>query len=325
MSRSREVLPTGFTLLWLTLRKFLWQVLQNQRMLHPPKSLVASFLNWVRNRCSLKTREASVSASGVLFVTTFPLIEASHFHVFFFLSFSFQSLQGTALGIYNWGIYIGVSLAFALKELVSAVGWRWTYRVSGFPGLLLAPVVFFAVKEPERRSASNHHVSEILERGIPGVRDTRPSLFIVWVRVLSFPCVRPPWYSNLCCHCRAKVCRFKSINGYSHIKQKYLASLDLIRANALWTKTWVLNLSVLLLLMFFIQAAQIHSWQLVNCEWLFVLSFCVCFNPTAGKPRPGVFLQTLTPPNVPWNLPMGDFPGVSGEWSAHGGWLCPAL
>ncbi|XP_065182969.1 D-galactonate transporter-like [Sycon ciliatum] len=65
-----------------------------------------------------------------------------------------KNLQGTALGVYNWGIYIGFSMAFALKLLIKSVGWRWTFRVSGFPGILLSAVMFLTVKEPTRRSLS---------------------------------------------------------------------------------------------------------------------------------------------------------------------------
>ncbi|WAR31342.1 SPNS1-like protein [Mya arenaria] len=47
-------------------------------------------------------------------------------------------LRGTALGIYNWGIYMGYSLSYAL----------------GIPGILMGLLIFVTVKEPERKNAS---------------------------------------------------------------------------------------------------------------------------------------------------------------------------
>eukprot|EP00753_Platysulcus_tardus_P002744 PLAT11858.1.p1 GENE.PLAT11858.1~~PLAT11858.1.p1 ORF type:complete len:470 (-),score=246.17 PLAT11858.1:83-1492(-) len=59
--------------------------------------------------------------------------------------------RATALGVYNWGIYMGYSFSYAVGNLVTkAYGWRATYIACGLPGVLLALVVLTTVKEPER-------------------------------------------------------------------------------------------------------------------------------------------------------------------------------
>eukprot|EP00118_Oscarella_pearsei_P019960 m.214851 g.214851 ORF g.214851 m.214851 type:complete len:553 (+) comp39821_c0_seq1:96-1754(+) len=62
-----------------------------------------------------------------------------------------ENLRGSALGVYNFGIYTGYSLAFAIGNGVYiARGWRWVFYVSAIPGFFFAAVLFFTVKEPER-------------------------------------------------------------------------------------------------------------------------------------------------------------------------------
>ena len=41
-------------------------------------------------------------------------------------------------------------MAFALKLLIESVGWRWTFRISGFPGIFLGALMMLTVKEPTR-------------------------------------------------------------------------------------------------------------------------------------------------------------------------------
>lgn len=64
-------------------------------------------------------------------------------------------LRASALGVYNWGIYMGYSLAYALGNLITDAdimgqGWRWFYYIAGMPGLLLGVLIFFSIREPER-------------------------------------------------------------------------------------------------------------------------------------------------------------------------------
>lgn len=56
-----------------------------------------------------------------------------------------------ALGFYSLGIPFGIMFAyFAAGQLIASVGWRGTLIALGVPGILLAIVVFFAIREPER-------------------------------------------------------------------------------------------------------------------------------------------------------------------------------
>ena len=63
------------------------------------------------------------------------------------------SKRATAMGIYAWGVYIGSALAYLgggyLQEQF-AEDWRTPFILLGLPGLLLAVVVRFTVKEPPR-------------------------------------------------------------------------------------------------------------------------------------------------------------------------------
>eukprot|EP00118_Oscarella_pearsei_P026568 m.819 g.819 ORF g.819 m.819 type:complete len:526 (+) comp4955_c0_seq1:3-1580(+) len=62
-----------------------------------------------------------------------------------------KELRGASMGIFNWGIYIGFSLAFVFKFVLTELGWRWTFRMAGIPGCIMAIVLALAVKEPAKR------------------------------------------------------------------------------------------------------------------------------------------------------------------------------
>ena len=58
------------------------------------------------------------------------------------------------MGIYYFGIYIGYSLAFAIGNSIDQVlGWRWVFYISGLAGIIVAPIVLFTVREPQRTTA----------------------------------------------------------------------------------------------------------------------------------------------------------------------------
>lgn len=70
-----------------------------------------------------------------------------------------SELRGTAMGIYNWGIYMGYSLSYALGNLITQAningqGWRWSFFISGIPGVLIGLLIIITLKEPERKEAS---------------------------------------------------------------------------------------------------------------------------------------------------------------------------
>lgn len=69
-----------------------------------------------------------------------------------------QHYRATAFGFYNWGIYIGYSLAFAFNFILMAMGWRWTFRIAALPGFLVSVVTFLTVKEPSRVKRVCDHV-----------------------------------------------------------------------------------------------------------------------------------------------------------------------
>jgi predicted MFS family arabinose efflux permease len=59
--------------------------------------------------------------------------------------------RSTAIGIWYLSSGIGTALAFfAGGWIVAEYGWRWAFIVAGVPGLLLAPFLFFTVREPKR-------------------------------------------------------------------------------------------------------------------------------------------------------------------------------
>ncbi|XP_043214141.1 MFS-type efflux pump MSMEG_3705-like isoform X1 [Amphibalanus amphitrite] len=69
-------------------------------------------------------------------------------------------LRGTALGVYNWGIYFGYSMAYAIGNFITDanimdMGWRWSYFISGGPGILLGILMIFTMKEPQRAGVTD--------------------------------------------------------------------------------------------------------------------------------------------------------------------------
>ncbi|MCH2097639.1 MAG: MFS transporter [Pseudomonadales bacterium] len=62
-----------------------------------------------------------------------------------------QNRRASALGIYSLGIPVGILFGFLVGGWMEQYfGWRWAFFVVGLPGLLLALVVRFTVKEPPR-------------------------------------------------------------------------------------------------------------------------------------------------------------------------------
>jgi len=62
-------------------------------------------------------------------------------------------MRGTVQSVYSSGITIGGGLAFFLGGWIGqSFGWRTAFYVLGFPGLLLAVLVYFLREEPRGRS-----------------------------------------------------------------------------------------------------------------------------------------------------------------------------
>jgi predicted MFS family arabinose efflux permease len=76
--------------------------------------------------------------------------------------------RSTAIGIWYLSSGLGTALAFFLGGwIVAEHGWRWAFVASGIPGLLLAPLLFFTVREPNRGqqdAAPAHGEAPLLER-----------------------------------------------------------------------------------------------------------------------------------------------------------------
>ncbi|ELU06601.1 hypothetical protein CAPTEDRAFT_220111 [Capitella teleta] len=77
-------------------------------------------------------------------------------------------VRASTLGVYNWGIYMGYSLSYAVGNFITkadimGLGWRWVWFMSAIPGLLLGPLIFFSVKEPVRGNQVKSQEPEVEE------------------------------------------------------------------------------------------------------------------------------------------------------------------
>ncbi len=77
--------------------------------------------------------------------------------------------RATALGIYSLGIPVGILFGFLAGGWINQFfGWRMAFFVVGIPGLLLALLVRFTVREPARGMAEGRSI----EGDQPGVMET---------------------------------------------------------------------------------------------------------------------------------------------------------
>ncbi len=66
------------------------------------------------------------------------------------------SQRSTAMGIYSLGISVGIMLAYIGGGWVAEnIGWRQAFFIVGIPGVVLAFVVRFTIKEPVRGASEN--------------------------------------------------------------------------------------------------------------------------------------------------------------------------
>ncbi len=69
--------------------------------------------------------------------------------------------RARALGIYTTGIGLGIMIGYVLAAYVyQHFGWRVAFFVAGLPGLLLALLVRFTIKEPARGHSESRAASE---------------------------------------------------------------------------------------------------------------------------------------------------------------------
>lgn len=65
-----------------------------------------------------------------------------------------EGKRATALSVYNLGIYVGIFIGYLGGGILNqSLGWRATFLWMGLPGVLLALVLYFTVKEPMRGSS----------------------------------------------------------------------------------------------------------------------------------------------------------------------------
>jgi sugar phosphate permease len=69
-----------------------------------------------------------------------------------------QEHRGSAMGFFNWGIYLGYSLSFVLIAAERALGWRVVYYIAGTPGLVVAVLLLVTVIDPPRGAKSDTQV-----------------------------------------------------------------------------------------------------------------------------------------------------------------------
>ena len=64
--------------------------------------------------------------------------------------------RATALSVYAMGVPVGIMLGLVIGGVVAEnFGWRMAFLVVGLPGLLLALVIYFTVREPPRGLSEN--------------------------------------------------------------------------------------------------------------------------------------------------------------------------
>ena len=59
-------------------------------------------------------------------------------------------VRTTANAIYAFGIYVGNALSSMIIIMISNLGWRWTYAITGMVGIVIGILVLLLVKDPIR-------------------------------------------------------------------------------------------------------------------------------------------------------------------------------
>lgn len=102
------------------------------------------------------------------------------------------SRRPAAFTIFMLGGTAGTAIALtAAGHLVDSIGWRWTFAVFGMPGILLALLVLFTVREPVRGIFDETRSTEALSftqayRSLAGNRVYR---LVVLITILSAFCI----------------------------------------------------------------------------------------------------------------------------------------
>ncbi|WP_417461466.1 spinster family MFS transporter [Kordiimonas sp.] len=87
--------------------------------------------------------------------------------------------RATALAIYSAGLYLGVMIGYSSGGILGELyGWRTTFFIVGIPGILLALLLRFTVKEPPRG---------LYDKGAEVAQPTIKDTFTYVLRLKSFP------------------------------------------------------------------------------------------------------------------------------------------
>lgn len=97
--------------------------------------LATGFWSLLLGRAAVGTAEAAGSPTGMSLLS----------------DYFGKERRATAIGIWYLSSGIGLAIAFFVGgAIVQAHGWRWAFFAAGIPGLVLAPLLFFTVREPKR-------------------------------------------------------------------------------------------------------------------------------------------------------------------------------
>ena len=59
-------------------------------------------------------------------------------------------IRTTAIGLFAFGIYIGVALSSLIVIMITYLGWRLAYAVTGLIGVLIGIMCLIFIKDPIR-------------------------------------------------------------------------------------------------------------------------------------------------------------------------------
>ncbi|XP_078406376.1 MFS-type efflux pump MSMEG_3705-like isoform X1 [Cetorhinus maximus] len=105
-----------------------------------------------------------------------------------------KEARGSAMGFYNWGIYAGYSLSYAIGNYVTRAnilgqGWRWAFILSAIPGFVVSAIVLLTVRETPPTKTDGDEMETAVrpkltigQKVLQGLRPfIRPSLLLLCV------------------------------------------------------------------------------------------------------------------------------------------------
>jgi predicted MFS family arabinose efflux permease len=104
--------------------------------------------------------------------------------------------RASAMGVVFSGVAIGTGVIFAIGGTIAdAWGWRYVFLVAGLPGVILAFVMWFVLKEPPRRSGKGGVVEKAppLRKSIAFVLKSPPIMFSIVGLTLASMSVASVW------------------------------------------------------------------------------------------------------------------------------------